>query len=141
MRSAVEAQRRSLAFRVRAARQVARKQQRSDARDVRLESQRKQIELQFDVLIEGLWNTDRDAHIGRSHSRGLHCDLKSSLDFSNVVSVLIESFAIGRARLLFEPRETAGQRIENAAVSGSARRALIRGCAVAKHSLENHLWI
>src|ERR1044071_6789539 len=54
MRPTMEPHGRRFAFGVRAARQVAGKQQRSDTRNIRLKRQRQQIELQLDVFVEGL---------------------------------------------------------------------------------------
>ena len=67
-----------------------------DARDVRLERQRQQIELQLDVFVEGLRHADRHAHIGRRDGRSLHGNLQAPLDLADVLRIVVEPRAIGR---------------------------------------------
>ena len=86
MRPAVETQRGRFALGIRPAGEVAGKQQRADARDVGLEGQRQQIELQLDVFVEGLRHADRHGHIGRRDGRGLHRNLQPALDLADVLA-------------------------------------------------------
>ena len=102
MRRAVETRGGRFAFGVSPAGEVARKQQRAHAGDVRLESQRQQIELQFDVLVEGLRHAHRHPHIGRRDGRSLHGNLQPALDLADVLGVVIEPRAVVGRRLRCE---------------------------------------
>ena len=97
MRHAVEAGGRCRAFRVRPAGEVAREEQRADARDVGLERQREQVELQLDVLVEGLRHAHRHRHVFRRDGRGLHRNLQATLDLADVGRVVVEPLAVGGA--------------------------------------------
>src|SRR5262245_41478371 len=139
MRPAVEPQRGSFAFGVSPPRQITRKQHRADARDVSLESQRQQTELNLDVFVEGLGNSDGNTHVGWRDRRSLHCNLQPAFDLADILSVFFEPHAIGGAGLVTKTREAAAERIENTAVSRSACSPLIDGTAVAEHALEDDL--
>ena len=141
MRDAVESGGGRFALRIRAAGEIAREQQRAHAGDVRLERQRQQIELELDVLVESLRHAHRHRHIRRRDGRGLHGDLQPPLDLADVLGVVVEPRAVGGARFAAQPRETAGQRVQNAAVALSALGALLRRAAVSEHALEDHLRI
>ena len=139
MRHAVEARRRRFALRVGAAGQVAGEEQRADAGDVGLERQRQQVELQLDVLVEGLRHADRHLHVLGRDGRGLHRNLQPPLDLADVLGVVVEPGAVGRADVAAQPREAAGQRVEDALVALAPRRPLLDRAAVAEHPLEHHL--
>ena len=141
MRHAMETRGGRFAFGVSAAGEVAGKEQRAHAGDVGLESQGQEIELKFDVLVESLRHTDRNAQIGGRDRRGLHGNLEPALDFADVLRIVVEPRAIGRAGLVAKTRETAGERIQNAAIALSARGALRGRSAVAEHALEDYLRI
>ncbi len=141
MRHAVEAGGRCRAFRVRPAGEVAREEQRADSRDVGLECQREQVELQLDVLVEGLRYAHRHRHVFRRDGRGLHRNLQATLDLANVGRVVVEPLAVGGADARAHAREAAGQRVEDAAVPLAAGGPLLDRAAVAEHPLEHHLRI
>ncbi len=99
MRPAMETDGGRFAFGVSAAGEVAGKQQRAHAGDVRLEGQRQQIELQFDVFVEGLRHTHRHTHIGWRDRRSLHGDLQPPLDLADVLGIVVEPRRGRRRRL------------------------------------------
>src|SRR5262249_27819190 len=90
----MESQRRRFAFRIRPAGEITGKEQCADSRDIRLESQREQTELQLDVFIERLRHTDGDSHVGWCDGRCLHCNLKPAFDLPNIFRILVKSLAI-----------------------------------------------
>src|SRR4051812_14954457 len=96
MRSSVEADavaaiREELALRERinAAGEIACAEQRRHSRNVRLEGERGQIEVELDVLIELLGNTRREVDLG-DVARGLRSELNPSLDLADLVGVLVD---------------------------------------------------
>ena len=119
---------RDAAFRVRASGEVARVEHRGDAGDVRAERQREQIEVQLDVLVEGLRNPDRDERVWRRGGRGLCRDLQAPFDLAYILRVLVEAQAIGRIEPDLEPRQAADERVEDAPVVLPARGSLLGAC-------------
>jgi len=141
MRHAMETRGGRFARWISPARQVSREQQRAYARDVRLEGQSHQIELQLNVFIESLGHADRHTHIGGSNRRSLHGDVQPALNLAYVVRVVVDARAIGRARFGAQTSEAAGQRVQNAAVPLPSFGALLYRAAVSEHPFEDHLRI
>src|SRR5690606_287056 len=95
---------------VRAPRQVARVEQRRDAGNIRLESEREQIELQLDVLVEGFRHADR--HGGRRRiRRSLRRDLEAALDLAHVVEVLLDASPVVVTDLALQARKVSADRV------------------------------
>jgi hypothetical protein len=99
VRHTVEAGVRRFAGRVGAPGQVAREQQRADARDVSLERQRQQIELQLDVLVERLRHTHRHFDVLWRNRRCLDGNLQAPLDLLHLLRVFVEPQTIARAQV------------------------------------------
>src|SRR5262249_4262615 len=87
-----------------ARREIARAEQRRDARDVRAERQRRQIELQLDVLVERLGNAGRQRDF-RNRRRRLRRELDPALDLADLVGVLADGAAIADAEIAREAGE------------------------------------
>src|SRR6516162_4180362 len=73
--------------------QIAGAQYRGDSRYVRLKCKSGEVVLQLDVLVERLRHSDRNRH-SRNIRRRLTGNLEATLDFTNVLSVLIEASPI-----------------------------------------------
>ena len=130
----------ALRERIDAAREIACAEQRRHARDVRLERERDQIEVQLDVLVELLRHSRWQVDLGHV-ARRLGGKLDAPLDFANLVGVLVDGLAIRRSELLPQAGELADERIENAAALLHARGALFGRRAAAEQAFEHDLRI
>jgi hypothetical protein len=72
-----------------------------------LKSQCQQVELDLDVLVEGLGHTIRHHHI-RYLGRGLRRDRQPALDLADVVRILLETYPICVRHLRHELAEATG---------------------------------
>ena len=123
---------------IRAQADVARDHQRRYARDVALERERLQIEVQLDVLVERLRDPERHVH-GRRLTGDLRRDLQPALHLADRLEVIVQARTVARR----QPRPQAGDlrrhRVENAVAGGAARVPLVRRAAVAVEALEHEL--
>jgi hypothetical protein len=82
---------------------------------------------------------DRNLNVLRRDRRCLDRNLQPPLDLADVFGVLVETLTVVRPEVRAQPRDAAGQRIENALIALPPRGALFRRCAIAEHPLEDHL--
>ena len=79
----------------------------SSVRDVGLERQGQQVELQLDVLVERLRDPDRHGHVGRGDRGRLHRDLQPALDLAHVLGIVVQTRLVGRADLAAQAGDAA----------------------------------
>ena len=112
--------------------------QHENARDVRPERQRHQVEHQPGVRVVRFRRPDRP--VGKiQHRLALLAlgHLQPALDLAHGVEVLVHAAAVRRAELLLQMRDVGRHPVENAAVLLHLRSAFLRRAAVAEHPLED----
>src|ERR1019366_7722698 len=100
VRGTVEA-RGGAAFRIGAGGEIACVESGGDARDVGLERQHLQIELQLDVFVERRGHAVGSLH-GRDGGGGFAGDFQAALDLGNVFEIFVDAVAVSGADVLFE---------------------------------------
>src|SRR6187549_988232 len=81
--------------------QVAGPEKSCNARDVCLEGQRGQVEMQFDMCVEVVWNALRLPD-WRYCRRSLRRQLDTAFNFMNLSRKIIDSSAVARSEFLFD---------------------------------------
>src|SRR5204862_5710904 len=91
---------------------IARAKQRGNPRDIGLESERREVVVQRDVLVEIVWNSLRFVD-GRHRAGGLGRQLNAALDLTNFGGVVVNDAAIADAEIFFDGSQFRQNRIQN----------------------------